>query len=219
MRSTPTRKVTGALSGLLLAAALVLTGCASGQVSQTADQVSGVDGGSGNAGVIGVRNVLLATPDQGSYPAGANVPVLLWVTNTGLQADTLASASTAAAGSVAIAGTATVQGQSRLEIGAATPVKVTLTGLTNALSFGTSVPITFSFKSAGDVTVNVPIEIPAERTNNDRDTIDIHPTQEPNLWQSGFQAEPPTAGGGTVSPTPAQPVASPSVEPSPTSGG
>jgi copper(I)-binding protein len=184
---TSTRTASGLLAGLLVAAAATITGCAAGQVSQTADQVSSVDGGVGNVGPIGIRNALLATPATGSYAKGADVPMLLWLTNNGVAADTLSSVSTTAASSVAIGGTATLPPQSRVEVGAATPVTVTIKGLTNGLSFGTSIPVTFAFATAGNVTINVPIEIPAERTNTDRPTIDIHPQEVPNLWQSGEQ--------------------------------
>lgn len=198
MFRTSTRTASGVLAGLLVAAAVTITGCAAGQVSQTADQVSSVDGGVGNVGQIGIRNALLATPANGSYAKGADVPVLLWLTNTGLSSDTLSSVSTSAASSVAIGGTATLQPQSRMEVGTSTPVTLTVKGLTDGLSFGTSIPLTFSFATAGNVTVNVPIEIPAERTNTDRPTVDIHPQEVPNLWQSGMEAAPESPAATTT---------------------
>jgi copper(I)-binding protein len=200
---TSTRAVSGALAGLLVAAAVTLTGCAAGQVSQTANQVSGVDGGSGNAGAIGIRNALFATPSQGLYPKGSDAPVLLWLTNSGTTSDTLASVSSTAASSVTIGGKAMILPQSRMEISASTPVTLTVKGLTNDLRFGTSIPLTFSFATAGTVTINVPIEIPPERTDINRNTVDIHPQEVPNLWQSGTE---------TVTGTPTN-LTSPSVAP------
>ena len=204
MLRTPTRTVSAILAGLLVTAAVTVTGCAAGQVSQTADQVAGVDGGVGTVGSIGIRNALFATPAAGAYPKGADVPVLLWLTNSGLSADTLSSVSTTAASSVAIGGKATILPQSRMEIGEATPVTLTVKGLTDGLNFGIAIPLTFSFAAAGSVTVNVPIEIPAQRTNNDRPTTDINPQEVPNLWQSGAE---------TISGTPTN-LTSPSVVPS-----
>jgi copper(I)-binding protein len=207
---TSTRTASGLLAGLLVAAAATISGCAAGQVSQTADQVSSVDGGVGNVGPIGIRNALLATPAAGSYSKGADVPVLLWLTNTGMAADTLSSVSTTAASSVSIGGTATLPPQSRVEVGASTPVTVTIKGLTDGLSFGTSIPVTFAFATAGDVTINIPVEIPAERTNTDRPTVDIHPQEVPNLWQSGEQAASGTPGAPSSSaPAPSTTSAAP----------
>jgi periplasmic copper chaperone A len=203
---TSSRSVPGLLVGLFLAAALTVSGCAAGKVSQTADQVSSVDGGVGNVGSIGIRNALLATPAAGSYPKGADAPVLLWLTNSGLSSDTLSSVSSTAATSVEIGGKAVLQPQSGMEIGTGTPVTLTIKGLTDGMVFGKSIPVTFSFATAGQVTVNVPIAIPADRTNTDRPTLDIHPQEVPNLWQTG---------GETVTGTPTN-LTSPSV-PAPTS--
>lgn len=201
MFRTSSRSVLGLLAGLFLAAAMTVTGCAAGQISQTADQVSSVDGGVGNVGAIGIRNALLATPAAGSYPKGADAPLLLWLTNSGLTSDTLSSVSSTAATSVEIGGKAVLQPQSGMEIDTSTPVTLTIKGLTDGMVFGKSIPVTFSFATAGQVTVNVPIQIPPARTDTDRNTLDIHPQEVPNLWQTG---------GETVTGTPTN-LTSPSV--------
>lgn len=176
------------ITAAILTAVLALTGCAAGQISQTADEVSAVDGASGTVGYLGVRNVLLATPEKLSYPKGSDASLLLWISNTSQQADTLASVSSTAAASVQITGTPQIGAQSLLEVGAKTPVTVTVKGLTRDLTFGNWIPVTFNFTSAGSVTVNVPMEIPVERQGDPRPTVNIQPEQPPNLWESSAPA-------------------------------
>lgn len=169
----------------ITAAVLTLSGCAAGQIAQTASQVAAIDGANGTVGRIGVRNALLATPDGAAYAKGANVPLQVWVSNDGLQAETLTGITTPAATSVAISGSPTIPGQTLKDF-TGTTVKITLTDLTSAITYGQSVPITFSFAAAGKLTVNVPVEIPDVRTTG-RPTIDIQPSHEGTLWESGAE--------------------------------
>ena len=168
-----------------LAAALLLGGCAAGQISQTADQVAAIDGANGSAGKIGVRNVLFPTaPALTGYAAGADVPLILQISNDGITADTLTQVSSPSATSGAISGTATVPAQSLITLGTDSTVKLTLKSLTATLPYGHSIPVTFTFTTAGQITVNVPIAIPDVRDSN-RPTIDIQPAQPTPLWLTG----------------------------------
>ena len=73
--------VTAALAAGL---GLVAVGCSAGQVTQTDTQVAAVDGASGNAGPIAVRNVMLAFPPDGNrYHEGDDVPLTFVIANTG----------------------------------------------------------------------------------------------------------------------------------------
>ncbi len=173
----------------VLVAVLALSGCAAGQVSQTADQVASVDGANGTVGYMGVRNVLLATTTGSDYAKGASAPLELWVSNTGIQPDTLTGVTTPAAASVEINGVATIPGQTLKDF-TGNRSTITLKGLTSKITYGQSVPVTFAFASAGTVTVNVPIAIPPVRTTG-RPDIDIEEPNETSLWQSGE----PHAGG------------------------
>ncbi|CAM2881125.1 hypothetical protein [Skermania piniformis] len=48
-------------------AALTLTGCGAGQVSQTAEQAAAVNGASANVGSVALRNVRVLFPDAATY--------------------------------------------------------------------------------------------------------------------------------------------------------
>lgn len=81
--------VTAALAAGL---GLVAVGCSAGQVTQTDTQVAAVDGASGNAGPIAVRNVMLAFPPDGNrYHDGEDVPLTFVIANTGSSPDKLLS--------------------------------------------------------------------------------------------------------------------------------
>jgi copper(I)-binding protein len=164
------------------ALALILSGCAAGQISQTAMQVAAVDGANGTAGPVGIRNVRFAPTENGSYPAGADLPVKLWVSNAANTADTLTAVSTPAAAKVEISGNADFAPQTLVEISDSTEVKITVSGLSAALPYGHSIPMTFTFQQAGAVTVNVPIEIPAARETEARDTVNVLPAEPGNIW-------------------------------------
>ncbi len=102
--------VTAALAaGLGLAA----VGCSAGQVTQTGNQVAAVDGASGNAGPIAVRNAMLAFPPDGNrYKDGEDVPLTFVIANSGSTPDKLLSIkSDAAEGEAEIAGAKDIPAQ------------------------------------------------------------------------------------------------------------
>lgn len=81
--------VTAALAAGL---GLVAVGCSAGQVTQTDTQVAAVDGASGNAGPIAVRNAMLAFPADGNrYKDGEDAPLTFVIANTGSTPDKLLS--------------------------------------------------------------------------------------------------------------------------------
>ncbi|QNK82793.1 copper chaperone PCu(A)C [Nakamurella sp. PAMC28650] len=177
------------LVAVATAAALTLAGCSSGQIAQTANQVAAIDGANGTVGHIGVRNALLASPDGSDYAQGASVPMQLYVSNDGVKADRLTGITSPAASSVQIGGATSLPAQTLTDFTGAS-VKITLVGLTKAVNYGQSVPVTFNFTS-GSLTINVPLEIPEERTTG-RPTINLQPTEAPNVYNSGAPA---SAGG------------------------
>jgi hypothetical protein len=93
------REPTGALRTILPAAALGLagvlgvTGCSAGQVTQTDSVQPAVNGNTGQVGDIGLRDVRVAYPDDGSYEVGDDVPLLLTIVNDGSEATALESVS------------------------------------------------------------------------------------------------------------------------------
>ena len=171
----------------VLASALALTGCASGKIAQTAQQVSAVSSGNGKIGDIDVLNVQFSTPSTptASYPKGGTAPLEIWVSNDSIDADTLTQATTPAAGKVEIQGTATVQPKSLEDFG--TKYKIALTGLTAPIGYGVSVPVTFTFQRAGTITINVPVEIPGARTSG-RPSIPLAPPEKGTIYQSGSES-------------------------------
>ncbi|MGI5503409.1 hypothetical protein [Lentzea sp. CA-135723] len=102
--------VTAALAAGL---GLVAVGCSAGQITQTDTQVAAVDGASGNAGPIAVRNVMLAFPPDGNrYHEGDDVPLTFVIANTGSDPDKLLSIKSEAAESEAeVVGTKEIPAQ------------------------------------------------------------------------------------------------------------
>jgi len=188
-----------------LAAVVTVSGCAAGQVSQTASQVAAIDGANATVGEIGVRNALLQTPDGSKWAAGSDVRLHFWLTNDGVLDETLAQVTTSAAKSVEISGKATVPGQSRVQFGADGEVTVTVKGLTADLTFGQTLPLTFVFATAGQVSTNVPVQVPDQRTGP-RETVHIQPTEPGSVW--GEEGEAHGAGETEGSATAETPAAS-----------
>jgi len=178
---------------LLAAASLVLSGCAAGQYSQTADQVAAIDGANGTVGDIAVLNARLAPTAREQYPAGSDARLLLWISNDGLNADELTGISTSAADSVEINGDAIVPGQTLADFATEQGAEVTVTGFVQDLFYGNSIPMTFDFKNAGSLSLNIPIQIPEQRSTN-RETIEILPPHPTPIWEEGSHGEAGEAG-------------------------
>ncbi len=173
---------------LVAAASLALSGCAAGQNSQTADQVAAIDGANGTIGDIAILNARLAPTKGEDYPAGSDARLLLWVSNDGLQADTLSGITTSAAESVKITGDSSVPGQTLTDFASEDGIEVMVTGFLQDQYYGVSIPMTFSFANAGTIDLNVPIEVPAERST-DRETIEILPPHPTPIWEEGAHSE------------------------------
>lgn len=182
-----------------LAAVLTVSGCAAGQVSQTADQVAAIDGANATVGEIGIRNALLQTPAGPKWAAGSDVTLLFWLTNDGKLPDTLTQVTAAGATSVEISGKATVEGQTRKQFGADSEVRVTVKGLTADLTYGQTLPLTFVFATAGQVTTNVPVQVPQERTGA-RETVHIQPTEPGSVWGDEGEAHGASEGASSGEP-------------------
>lgn len=93
------------LAAVACAAAVALTGCASGEGYGTETQVAAVNGASGDVGPIAVRNAVFSYPDTGdAYHPGAKVPLMVAIINTGDDGDALVKVTTPVARGVAVAG-------------------------------------------------------------------------------------------------------------------
>ncbi len=191
----PRRVLAPAGLALFAAMTLAVSGCAAGQYSQTADQVAAIDGANGTVGDIAVLNARLAPTVRENYPAGSNARVLLYISNAGFTADTLEGVSTSAATSVKITGDATLPPQTLADFAGETGTEVTLTGLVQEQPYGVSIPMTFSFANAGTIDLNVPIQLPPERSTN-RETVNILPPHPTPLWEEDELAEGDVGPGG-----------------------
>lgn len=193
----PRRVLIPTSMALLVAASLALSGCAAGQYSQTADQVAAIDGANGTVGDIAVLNARLAPTERSDYPAGSNARLLLWISNDSLNPDTLSGVTTSAASSVKIVGDPIVPGQTLADFATDDGTEVVVTGFTQTLDYGVSIPMTFSFATAGTLSLNIPIQLPPERST-DRETIAILPPHPTPIWEEGEHGE-AAAGGDTSS--------------------
>ena len=151
--------------------------------------MAAVDGANASVGSIGVRDVRLAPTTDNAYKSGSTIPLKLWVSNTALTSDTLTGVSSPAADKIDIAGKKELAAQTLVEVTDSTDLKITLNGLKNELPYGHSIPVTFTFASAGTLTVNVPIEIPPLRETEGRETINVLPGEEGNIWFGGEHAD------------------------------
>ncbi|MGI8666411.1 MAG: hypothetical protein ACR2N4_10320 [Jatrophihabitans sp.] len=98
----PIRRL-GAIIAGSAATALLLTGCAAGQHTQTVGQAPPIDGASAAAGDIAVRAAGLLAPDNGtSYAKGGTAQLQLVLINNSAQATQLVSVSSPAAGSAQV---------------------------------------------------------------------------------------------------------------------
>lgn len=151
----------------LAACGLILTGCGAGQISQTANQESAVNGTSANAKDIALRNVhLLAVQSADYLQPGLTVPLLFVAANGSPDVDDKLVGITSDVGTVAMtgdgaipAGAALVVGQPKGQteaMGSAVPSSAEVT-LSKPITNGISYNFTFTFDKAGQVTVAVPI--------------------------------------------------------------
>ncbi|MUL84097.1 MULTISPECIES: hypothetical protein [unclassified Mycolicibacterium] len=149
--------------------AAVLTGCSSGQVSQTATQQPAVNGVNAQVGAISLRNVHLRAPQQKDYvETGTEAELLFVAANDSTEGPNKLVSVKTTIGDVALSGDQTIPAGGVLVVGEpdgqlkplekteaadAVTAKVTLTKpVTNGLLYD----FTFTFEN-GETTVAVPI--------------------------------------------------------------
>ncbi|MEE6164132.1 MULTISPECIES: hypothetical protein [unclassified Mycolicibacterium] len=152
-----------------LAAAVALTGCGAGQVSQTSTQEPAVNGVNAQAGPVALRNVHLRAPQDSDYVQPGSPAELLFVAaNSSADENNKLKSITSDIGDVTLTGDTTVPANGVLVVGEpdgqiaplekvesadAVAAKVTLTKqITNGLLYN----FTFNFEN-GQTTVAVPI--------------------------------------------------------------
>ncbi|WP_064410126.1 hypothetical protein [Mycobacteroides chelonae] len=115
-----TARVTTLLGAAVLATAL--TGCGSGQISQTANQSSAINGGSANLGKLALRNIhLVGTPDPVKQRAGQKAELVLVITNESADVNDKLTAISSPddIGKVTLSGDSEIPATGRLFVGAA----------------------------------------------------------------------------------------------------
>jgi copper(I)-binding protein len=111
----PLRKLVPAVA-IGVSALLGIVGCGAGQVAQTAEMESGVNGNNGQVGDLMLRDVMVAFPTSGeAYKVGEEAPLLLTIANTGGEDDELVGV-TSPAGEVEIVGNAKIPARTALQV-------------------------------------------------------------------------------------------------------
>ncbi|OBK79037.1 hypothetical protein [Mycobacterium sp. 1274761.0] len=161
--------VTVALAACALAA-VSLSGCGAGQISQTATQQAAVDGTAATVGNIALRNVFLrATQKSDFVQPGTEVELLFVASNQSPDTNDKLTSITSDYGTVSLSGDTSLPAGDVLEVGrpdgqiealeqaeTADAAKATVT-LAKQITNGLTYNFTFNFEKAGHTTVAVPL--------------------------------------------------------------
>lgn len=211
-----TRRSARTLAGVAGAAALtglLLSGCGTGQISQTSRQVAAVNGANATVGSVDLRDVQVAYPTAPAgpdalYRQGGAAPLVATLVNTAPVADRLLSVTSPAAASVQIQGDPSMPqdialvspGNLQLSPTNAKRVQLVAEGLTRPVPAGAQIPMTFVFEKAGSVTVTVPTGVPhtagspghaPERASFDSEESGTNGAETGVNSETGGQAEAP----------------------------
>lgn len=163
-----TNRLTVASAGLAVCG-LILTGCGAGQISQTADQESAVNGATATFNNIALRNIHLEALQRSDYlQPGKSVDLNFVAANTSPDVNDKLVGIRSDYGLVAIAGDTDIAAGNSLVVGSPdgqadvmpanspSPTKAVVT-LTQPVTNGLTYTFTFAFAKAGEKTVAVPI--------------------------------------------------------------
>lgn len=156
--------------------AVLLAGCAAGQVTSTAEIVPVVDGALATVSTMDLRAIAVAAPTDRSWAEGSSAPLQMFLINNSASPDQLVKVSTDRSASVQVlaqggveasaasgaqqAQSIDVPGDESVSVGfdPGNP-QVVLTGLTENLFPAQTISVTFQFAKAGSVTTNVPVRL------------------------------------------------------------
>lgn len=192
MRLQKRRVLTSGVLGL--GAALALAGCGAGQITQTDTMLPAVNGALATVGQISVRNAGIANTNscEQAYAPGADAPLTLAIANSGVKDDELVSVSSTNASGATIDGQQAIVAASSLVVrqsesshdstsaaptsSSASPAtgeqsqigraSIVLTGIKQVIWPGQLTAVTFVFRDAGPVTVQLPIAAPTKQLPN-----------------------------------------------------
>ncbi len=174
-----------------LAAAIALTGCSAGQVSQTATQQAAVNGTSANVGNMPLRNVHMRADQNADYiQPGRDAELIFQVANISPDTNDKLVSVTSDIGTVSLSGDTSIPAGGALIVGTAdgqtTPLdmveaadaaKATL-ALSKPISNGLTYNFTFKFEKAGEATAwcrSRPVRRPAAIQVQDTGDADGRP--------------------------------------------
>ena len=190
MTLSPTRR---ALTAAFAGATLLLAGCSADELEEDApaeDPGTEVDGGAIGPDTrvnddVSLLQVQLEYPLDGVYEVGEDARLFMAVSNTGGDPVMLTDISGPDFGGVAVTteeGTGlplTVDPQDNLYVGAEGPPEVMLLDLGQELRSSQSIPVTFTFAEAGEVTIEVPVSAEGQDPTNPFDFPNDDPDQDP----------------------------------------
>ncbi|WP_100500352.1 copper chaperone PCu(A)C [Geodermatophilus chilensis] len=194
-RPTPLSPTRRRLAAAVAGATLLLAGCSAPNLEEDApaeDPGTEVDGGAVGPDTrvnddVSLLQVQLAYPDDGVHEVGEEAPLYVAVSNTGGDPVTVTDISGPDFSGVRVETAEgqglplTVDAQDTLYVGAEGPPSVTLLGLGQELRSSQSIPVTFTFAEAGEVTVDVMVsaeEDPATSFDFPNDDPDQDPTED-----------------------------------------
>ena len=153
----------------LAACGLVLTGCGTGQIAQTATQEPAINGSAANVGEIALRTVHLQAVQESDFlQPGTAVELMFVAANNSPDTDDKLLGVASDVGQVTLAGDTSIPARSALIVGSpdgqseatpmgsATPATAEVT-LSKPITNGLNYTFTFDFEKAGRTTVTVPI--------------------------------------------------------------
>ncbi|WP_046316141.1 hypothetical protein [Mycobacterium sp. UM_Kg1] len=165
-------------AAIALVAAATIAGCGTGQISQTAEQASAVNGASADVGSLALRDVRIqATQTGAALEPGQTVDLVFVVSNQSTETDDeltdiktsigkvspLAGGKTVPVGGVLVVSapagpdlSAAPAAKALSDVADATTASATVT-LDKPIRNGLTYDFTFNFKNAGPVSVDVPI--------------------------------------------------------------
>jgi copper(I)-binding protein len=194
-RPTPLSPTRRRLAAAVAGATLLLAGCSAPNLEEDApaeDPGTEVDGGAVGPDTrvnddVSLLQVQLAYPDDGVHEVGEEAPLYVAVSNTGGDPVTVTDISGPDFSGVRVETAEgqglplTVDAQDTLYVGAEGPPSVTLLDLGQELRSSQSIPVTFTFAEAGEVTVDVMVsaeEDPATSFDFPNDDPDQDPTED-----------------------------------------